>query len=129
MQLTHGGGTFPQESVEGTTIYYLKSAEEEAPLYGMSVARGEEYPLGVTVALRAFQVMADGIYFITYLTKAGNAKELRFYDFGTHRSRLIQALGDSRGGLGLAVSPDRKTFLYSVMQGSGANLMVVDNFR
>jgi hypothetical protein len=31
--------------------------------------------------------------------------------------------------VGFTVSPDRKTFLYSVRRENGSNLMLVENFR
>jgi hypothetical protein len=55
--------------------------------------------------------------------------EIRFYDFATHRTRLIQDLGDVPTFIGLAVSLDRKTYLYSVRDENGRNLMLVENFR
>ncbi len=56
---------------------------------------------------------------------AGGANAIRFLDFATGQSKEIVKI---EGGASLAVSPDRKTFLYS--QGEMAfDLMLVENFR
>jgi eukaryotic-like serine/threonine-protein kinase len=129
MQITRSGGACPQESSDGKTIYYLDSRASSAALIEAPASGGPEHLLGITVASRAFHVVVDGIYFIAPPGKDGSGFEIRFYDFATHRSRLIQALGDINNWLGFAVSPDRKTFLYSVEQDNGRNLMLVENFR
>jgi dipeptidyl aminopeptidase/acylaminoacyl peptidase len=130
MQVTHSGGTVPQESVDGQTIYYLTSSRMgPAALYATPVSGGHERALGIQVFGRAFQVVADGIYFMAPAGKDGRGPEIRFYDFASHQSRLIQALGDVSILSGLSVSPDRKIFLYTVREDSGRNLMLVDNFR
>lgn len=61
--------------------------------------------------------------------KDGRGREIRFYDFPSRGSRLIQALGNADIHIGLTVSPDRKIFLYSVAGDNGRNLMLVENFR
>ena len=55
-------------------------------------------------------------------------REIRFYDFAARRARLIQALGDVDTYYGLTVSPDGKSFLYT-LQHQSRNLMLVENFR
>ena len=98
-------------------------------LHQVPFAGGEEHPLGIEVAARAFQVMRDGIYFIPPAAKNGSGREIRFYDFATRQSWVIQSLGRISISFGLSVSPDGKTFLYSVSQSNGINLMLVENFR
>lgn len=128
-QLTHKGGSCALESVDAKTVYYLHVVRPSVQLYEVPVRGGEERSLGVDVLGRAFQVMPDGIYFITRTDNNAAGRELRFYDFRERRSRLIQSLGEIRALYGLAVSPDRKSFLYALEQDQGAQLMLVDNFR
>jgi hypothetical protein len=136
VQLTHNGCAFPLESVNGRTIYCHESlpqgnsgSSQLYELYEAGVAGGPEHPLGVTTAFRSFQVTSDGIYFITWAGENGRGSELRSYDSATRQSRLIQTLSEVNTGFGLSVSPDRKIFLYTVLQSSGRDLMLVDNFR
>jgi serine/threonine protein kinase len=125
-QLTHQGGENPLESSNGQIVYYIRDGE----LYEMPVAGGEEHPLGLRVIQDDFEVMPDGIYYIAQTH--GNqfrGGEIRFYDFATRRERLVQSLGDVEFLFGLSVSADRKSFLYSVEPVTGADLMLVENFR
>lgn len=126
IQVTHSGGEAPQETVDGQTIYYIGPG---SVLNEMSFAGGGQHPLGIDVAQRAFQVMRDGVYFIPTPGKNGGSLEIRFYDFATGRSQLTQSLGNISILFGLSVSADRKTFLYSVVQNNGRNLMLLENFR
>jgi Tol biopolymer transport system component len=127
VQITHSGGRWPQESVDGQTVYY--EAGSNAVLHEVPAAGGQEHSLGVHIDDAAFQVMPDGIYFIAPKSNNNMNREVRFYDFAAHQPRLIQTLGDVNIFLGIAVSPDRKSFLYSVEQENGSNLMLVENFR
>jgi hypothetical protein len=52
---------------------------------------------------------------------------LEFFDFATGRRTSISVLdGESRG---LAISPDRKSILYSQLDEDNAGIVVVKNFR
>jgi hypothetical protein len=52
---------------------------------------------------------------------------LEFFDFATRRRTSISALhGEPQG---LAVSPDRKSILYSQSDQNNEGIMVVKNFR
>ncbi len=92
--------------------------------------RGSEQPVrGVEIVFRALQVFPDGIYFIARSDPDGNGRDIRFYDFATRRSRLVQSLGSVRTYVGLTVSPDRTTFLYSVVANDTRNLMLSEGFH
>jgi Tol biopolymer transport system component len=134
-QLTYAGCSFPLDSVDGRTLYCPKFSFANATLpvmyemYAASVAGGPQRPLPISVVFNSFDVVPDGIYFITQVGAKGAGQELRFYDFATRRSRPIQALGVVGGGYGLSVSPDRKRFVFGSPQGNGRDLMLVENFR
>jgi hypothetical protein len=53
---------------------------------------------------------------------------LLFYQFSTGRSRLVTRV-DGVVYHSLAVSPDRRTILFSKSATSGADLMLIENFR
>ena len=114
----------------GRTIYCQKDffrAGATYDLYEVPLGGGPQRPLGINVLPRSFAIVQDGIYFITGPGANSRVEEIRFYDFVTRRSRLLQTL--STGGFGLSVSPDRKRFLFGGLEGGGSNLMLVENFR
>jgi hypothetical protein len=129
-QLTYAGCFGPLESVDGGTIYCQKDVGRVGATYDLyEVPLGGEphRPLGISVVPLSFQIVRDGIYFITNPGANSREEEIRFYDFATRRSRLLQAL--NLGGFGLSVSPDRKRFLFGSLEGGGSDLMLVENFR
>jgi len=75
--------------------------------------------------MRAFAVLEKGIYYIDRL--AGETR-LQFFDFATQKSAIMaRGLGDVR--LGLTVSGDGRTILYTRRNSSIDDLMLVENFR
>lgn len=126
LQITHSGARAPQELTDGKTVYYVRMPYA---LYKTRLADRQESSLGIQPAGLTFQVVPNGIYFIARTGEDGSGREIRFYNFATQGARVIQDLGKVLTANGLAVSPDGKTFLYSIAQDNGRNLMLVDNFR
>jgi hypothetical protein len=77
-------------------------------------------------------VVPAGIYFIDFDVPDGAARPVRFFDF---RSRAIRQVGSVEATVswhntpGFAISPDGRTLLYSSLESTDADLMLVDNFR
>jgi Tol biopolymer transport system component/DNA-binding winged helix-turn-helix (wHTH) protein len=126
-QVTRNGGYVSFESVDGRTLYYTVSEAGVEGLYAKSLPKGDEKQVvKEEVAARGFAVFSDGVY---YLHGRGPAiSEIRFYEFASGR---VQVIGEIEGRLDedLAVSPDRKTFLFSKQVRSTSDLMLVENFR
>jgi hypothetical protein len=80
-----------------------------------------------SVEQRAFFPAEDGIYHIARADETG-AYPLRFFDFASGKGRLL-ARFEGQLGLGLTVSPDRKTMLFSVGKPISFDLMLIENFR
>ena len=74
--------------------------------------------------------MEDGIYYVARPDqKLPFAFELRFLNLATAKHETLSRF-EARFGLGLTVSPDRKTILYSGTRPSaGDDLMLIRNFR
>jgi Tol biopolymer transport system component len=125
-QVTGDGGYVAVESPDGALLYYTKiGIYEGVPLYVRPLAGGEEREVLEHVMARGFAVFRDGIY---YLDSTGTlTSEIRFYDFDKGRSRTVGAI-DGQLGLGLSVSPDRKTFLFSRIL-TGSDLIMIENFQ
>jgi hypothetical protein len=75
--------------------------------------------------MRAFTALNSGIYYID--RPLGEAR-LQFFNFATGKSTTVaRNLGDVR--LGLTASPDGRTIIYSRVDSSVDDLMLVENFR
>jgi hypothetical protein len=73
----------------------------------------------------SFEVVESGIYYFERLT---GESRLRYFDFATRQSTVA---ADNLGNVnpGLTASPDGRTILYSRVDTSINNLMLVENFR
>jgi len=123
-QITQNGGNVAFESADGKNLYYVKS--DSSPLFTMALAGGPERQVLDSVVSRAFVVMEDGIFYISRLEDG--LYPLRFFQFSNSQSRVLTSF-EGPLGLGLTVSPDRKTWLFSKSTVSGSDLMLVENFR
>ena len=88
---------------------------------------GEETQVLESVYARAFAMVKEGIYFIPRPDSAGRTS-IQFFNFSTKR------IGPSRQSrspysLYLSVSPNGRWILYSQIDQSGSDLMLVENFR
>ncbi len=126
VQITDQGGNAGFESWEGGVLYYIKDSGGGGPLFRKSLSGGREEQVLSSVYARAFCVTGEGIYH----TAVGEKDQylLRFFDFASGRERLLFTL-DSAPGLGLSVSSDRQTLLFTGLKNSGSDLMMVENFR
>jgi len=124
-QITDNGGSTAFESVDGRTLYYTKGLN--TPLFARPRAGGpERQVLDVVGYSRDFAVFEDGIYYGGRSEK--DQTTIFFYDFSSGKSRLITRFEGSVYQ-GFAVSPNRKTLLFSTNTGSGSDLMLIENFR
>jgi hypothetical protein len=159
-QVTTGGGSLAQESVDGEKIYYaLTSGAPTSALMEAPVSGGAGRRLNLTITARAYHVTADGIYFLVWPgwgafmygsdwlahvpqlpryhppndgappPASPRPPAIHFYDFASRTTREVQSLPNRSLGRGLSVSADRQTFLYSVDEGTGWDLMLVENFQ
>jgi len=127
VQVTRNGGWAAFESTDGKTLYYTMSEVGAEGLYAKRLPDGEEKQvLNEGVAGRGVAVFSDGVY---YLHQRGpNSYEIRFHEFAGGHTRVVREI-EGTLELGLAVSPDRKTFLFTKWSDAGADLMLIENFR
>jgi hypothetical protein len=87
---------------------------------------GAERKLLDSVASRNFAVTEQGIY---YARPAAESKwSARFLNLATGVDTRIAEF-TKPAALGLTLSPDRRTLLYTQIDDEGCDLMLVDNFR
>jgi Tol biopolymer transport system component len=131
LQVTRNGGFAAFESVDGQLVYYSKGHDVPG-LWVVPANGGEEKPVisDFKVGFWGYwAVVARGIYFLAPLppTRAG----VNFYNFDTRSSKLIAVLPNEPpfDDSGFAVSPDEGWILYTHVDNSGSDIMLVENFR
>jgi eukaryotic-like serine/threonine-protein kinase len=134
IQVTKGGGFHAAESPDGKYLYFSKGLNLPG-LWRMTVAGGEETP--VLKALRAgywayWAVVEDGVYYLEReeTPPRGTPKyELWFLNLKTGKQSFVAPIEKRPYSSGLALSPDRRWFLYTQIDTSDTDIMLVENFR
>jgi len=121
IQMTRNGGFAALESRDGKSLYYTKMLATDSSLWKLSFDTHEEVQVLPSVLMNNFDVAEDGIYF------EDGGSELKFLDtvHGT-TSSLTQLPG---GYVGLSVSPDRRSIVFTHSNPGSSELMLVDNFQ
>ncbi len=126
VQVTPNAGIRPLESPDGAYIYYNEVAFLPGALWRLPTSGGQPVKMVEGVVQSAFAVVQKGVYYIDQ-PERGEAR-LQFLDAATGKSTTVaRNLGDVR--LGLTASPDGRTILYSRVDSSVDDLMLVENFR
>jgi hypothetical protein len=113
-------------SPDNRLIYYQKDYLA-GPLYAMPLGGGEEFQVASNVILRAFFPARRGVYFIAP-TKEHHV-EIAFWNASSRRVRSVASLGDVQVWLGLSVSADERSFVYSQRDRYESDLLLVENFQ
>jgi Tol biopolymer transport system component/DNA-binding winged helix-turn-helix (wHTH) protein len=129
VQVTHQGGFAAFESPDGGFLYYAKGLTVPG-LWRIPINGGEE--MEIVSSLEAgywgyWAVVENGIYYLDTTTKSG----INFFDVATHRITRVFDLESppARQAPGLAVSPDKKTILYTQLDALNSDIILVENFR
>jgi Tol biopolymer transport system component/DNA-binding winged helix-turn-helix (wHTH) protein len=126
VQMTKKGGFAPLEADDGF-LYYTKGFSIPGIWKVPSQGGMEAAVLDTSDAPEwsDWAVVPGGMYFVN--SRSSPKPTLEFFDFATGRRNTISALdGQSEG---LAVSPDRKSVVYSQVDQDNEGIMVVKNFR
>jgi len=132
VQLTRGGGAEASESPDGRVIYYTKVPEIGPGLWSVPVGGGDEVRVLQSVRFGYWAVARHGIYFIDFDVPSNAPRPVRFFNF---QSRQVRQLGTVENTVawsntpGFTISPDGRWLLYSSLERSDADLMLLDNFR
>ncbi len=130
VQLTKNGGFRTYESPDGKFIYYSKL--DASGLWRIPVEGGEESLILDQLQKgywHAWAVVDEGIYFINPAPKP--PATIEFFSFATRRITRIASLEKEsyKWGSHLAISPDRRWILYTKLDQSGSDIMLVENFQ
>lgn len=130
VRLTDNDGFNPQESGNGTRIYYVRG-QDRVNIWWVSPTGGASHPLDGMPSLVGgshWTPSRSGIYFID---GDDSPATLNLFDPATrHIARVFTFSGSPQGwGTGLNVSADGRTVLYSEPNGFDGDIMLVENFH
>jgi serine/threonine protein kinase len=137
LQLTNNGGYMSRESRDGKWLYFSKYMRDSIWRTPGSQARdrsafGETEVIGLPYKVKTddWTLTADEIVFLDPATST-NLAAIRAYRIATGRTRsileLTELLPDTRGNMGISVSPDARWVLYSQLDRSASNVVVADH--
>ena len=123
------GGDEAFESLDGKFVYYGKL---DAPgLWKVPAAGGEETLVLDHAGQNRWALTGQGVCFIDLSGSAGTA--LRFYNFATGKVTLLREFPRDThvdpGSTALTVSPDARWILYTQIDQSSSDLVLVEDFR
>ncbi|HVE66545.1 MAG TPA: protein kinase [Thermoanaerobaculia bacterium] len=124
-QITRNGGFVASEAPDGAHLYYVDIPLAAKPVWRVPAAGGE--PVKVVDGLVGWFLKA-GEKGLVYADRPADRTRLRFHDFATGRSTTV---AENLGQIDFApgVSPDGRTILYSQINSTVDDLMLVENFR
>lgn len=130
VQMTTGPGenTGALESWDGTVLFYKRGAA----LYALPLSGGAERLVLPAVWGWNYAPTESGIYYIQRVdAKLPWRMQIKFMDYATAESRLLNEFTAVHNFPGLTVSADRKTvvFVNGTTASTGTDLMLVDNFK
>lgn len=132
IQLTRNGGAEASESPDGRTVYYAKVPEMGPGLWSVPSNGGDEVRVLESVRFGYWGVARPGIYFIDFDVPDDAPRPLKFFSFQSGHVTPVGAVEKTVGWTntpGFAISPDSRWLLYSSLESTDADLMLVDRFR
>jgi Tol biopolymer transport system component len=127
VQVTRGGGGRSQESVSGEMLYYAKGLAHATSLWSVPLGGGEERQVLESVGMQSFVQTARGIYFLAR-TAYGKPGKIQFLSFATGKVSTVLYL-EKPAWVGLSLSTDGRTLLFSQVEREESDLIMVENWR
>ncbi|HVH85701.1 MAG TPA: hypothetical protein VM912_03200, partial [Terriglobales bacterium] len=121
VQVTRNGGYRALESLNGKWLYYTKTEAGDSSLWRLSFSTNEETEVLPSIRIHSFDAVENGIYFID------GASKLQFLNTRLGTTTILTQLPS--GYVGLSVSPDIKSILYTQSTPGSSELMLINNFQ
>jgi Tol biopolymer transport system component/DNA-binding winged helix-turn-helix (wHTH) protein len=125
VRVTRNGGMDGYESADGRFLYYAKRSPRG--IWRIPVEGGEETKVLDHGMETLWELLEDGICFLAKATEAGRA--IKFFRFSTGRLQTVREFPKGTVIHGLAVSPDGRWVLCSLVERWERDIMLVENFR
>jgi hypothetical protein len=132
MQLTREGGAEAVESPDSRTVFYTRVPEVGPGLWAVPSNGGAEVKILDSVRFGYWAVSRTGIYFVDFDVPNRAPRPLKFLSFlsgGVTQVGTLEKTVAWTNTPGFAVSPDGRWLLYSSLENTDADLMLVDHFR
>ncbi|HEY3125252.1 MAG TPA: hypothetical protein VGK70_14470, partial [Thermoanaerobaculia bacterium] len=124
VQVTPNQGSGVFESSDGRNLYYV-AFSIVSPVWRLPTSGGEPVKVLDGIVWFNFTVLEKGAY---YIDRAGAETRLQYLDFATGRSATVaRNIGEVSSGL--TATSDGKTILFTRVDSSADDLMLVENFR
>jgi Tol biopolymer transport system component/DNA-binding winged helix-turn-helix (wHTH) protein len=126
VRITKDGGMTASESPDGRFLYYAKRLTTPTSIWRVPVGGGEEklFVDGLTYALN-FVIADRGLYLLA-VGDAPDKTSIDFVEYATGKRTTVLKVG-KQFWYGMALSPDQRSLLYSVIDSAGSNLMLVEH--
>ena len=119
---------FPHESPDEKWLYYSKGWPGPQSVWRIPVEGGEPTKiLDAVHHIGLWTVGKEGIYYFSVTDEKGHT-DINLYEFATGNKKKLLTI-DSPEPEFIAVSPDRQSILFTKLDESGSDLMLVENFR
>jgi Tol biopolymer transport system component len=123
-QMTRNGGFMGTVSPDGKFLYFVKErGSGSSSLWRLPLAGGDEEQVAPALFRLNYHVTSRGVYYAEPRTRT-----IQFLDLETRKSSVLWH-ADKPFDLGMSVSPNGRHLLYSQIDNSGGNLMMMENFR
>jgi Tol biopolymer transport system component len=135
VQVTKHGGSEASESFNGDFVYYAKP--ESPGIWKVPVAGGDEVQIldqggswalndeGIFIRINEATIASTGV-----VSPNQRAPAIKFYNFATGQLSVIREFSkDTKMIFGFSVSPDGEWILYTQVDQSGSDLMLMENYR
>jgi eukaryotic-like serine/threonine-protein kinase len=126
IRVSSGLGMMAIESPDGAYVYYTESRSTNAPaaLWRQPVTGGTPIKIAEGISATSFDVVENGIY---YLARVSGQGQLHYLDLAT---RKVVTVAANLGSLdaGVDATPDGRTILFTRVDSSVNDVMLVDHF-
>ncbi len=124
-QVSPNQGVRSLESPDGRDLYYLKGSME-SPMWRLPTSGGDPVEVLDRVLWFNFWVLEKGAY---YIDRVEGETRLQYLDFASGKPTTVARNLGEVGWAGLTASPDGRTILFTRVDASTDDLMLVEDFR
>jgi len=121
-------GVFPQEDPDGTGVYFCSNVGGAWRIIRITRQQGNSESLVAELPPLRFgddwTVATNGIYFVASSTPT----TIQYFDFATRKISALCKVANPFG-LGMSVSPDGRFLLFTQVEPTGSDIMLVDHFH